>query len=165
MEFGLSWIVFYENDNENENYHVLVKSNVIQNEKIDMVKVDFSNLSYFLNHNFTWLIVYRVKRRLFFIKNFILERIIALSERFHRRFWSRRKLPFSLFVFSLFLKRVWNRALKFIRIFEVLRTGLLLFCRSFYFHKHNSNIRIISSRSYILRFQFKCYVIIFQWQI
>ena len=52
MEFDKSWTFYHDNDIQNENYPMIIKMKVIQNEKIDMVKIDFWNLSTSLSYNY-----------------------------------------------------------------------------------------------------------------
>ena len=71
---------------ENLKYDVTVKLKVIQDKMIDMVKIDFLNLSDFLNQDnyVTW--VDRVRGRFFNWRNLILVCFGLLKKQAHRGF-------------------------------------------------------------------------------
>ena len=52
MELGCGWIHYYDNHIENDNYHVMVKWKVNQNELINMGNIGSWNLNDLFNHNY-----------------------------------------------------------------------------------------------------------------
>ena len=112
MDFDWNWILYHDENTENERSRVIVGNWRWSKTRGYIWKISISwdwTSSWIIT--ITWRTVYRVGLRLFIWLNLILVCSKVLIESFSLWFWSRISFPFSVFTFAFFAKRIWNEVI------------------------------------------------------